>query len=106
MTQNPPRSRTVYLVCRVINGQFHTAILHPVKTFGSAEVAGQEAKHADMELKAMLSGKVVVQTEAGPRAICTVSELLGKLGIKDVGHTCLKQEIHEANILLPEVTLQ
>ena len=92
----------IFTVYRVVNGQLGSAITHPVKVFESKEVAQDGLRLAAEPLSAIIeSGKVLIQTPAGPRMVMTVQQLLVELGIEGLSHAIVPSETHASAIVTP-----
>lgn len=92
----------VHTVYRIVKGALGSAITHPMKVYEDEKLAREASATASDTLAAIVeSGKILVQTQKGPRMVMTVQQLLIELGIDGVSHGVVPQEVHGAIIVAP-----
>lgn len=75
---------------------------HAIKQFDSEETARvAQTEHGATIKDIVEGGKIVMQTDQGPRVIMPLSQFLGQLGIGNIGHALTGGEVHGGVVLAP-----
>lgn len=83
----------------VVKGPAQTGFMRVIRFFDNEAAVKKACQEQSADLAAIAQGKIVVQTDKGPRAALTVMDLFALLGINNVAVTFCSGELEGAVVL-------
>lgn len=90
-----------YFLTRTISAKNGTTMYSVLKGFLEEKTVKAEAQEMNKKFGDLLDAQVVIMGPTGPVPLMRVRELLGWLGIENVGHGHVGDELHESALVLP-----
>jgi len=79
-----------------------TGFASPVKLFESEALAKQALEEHGGQVRSVIeTGKIIMMTEQGPKAVMSVAQFLSIIGVGSVAHTILGGEVSGSVLVVP-----